>query len=58
MNLGALLVLIKLAQEIGITTIGAEDKEYGFKPKCSSGYYAYRDPATGDWSCQRTPTGR
>jgi len=30
----------------------------GFKPKCSPGYYAYRNPQTGNWSCQIISGGR
>jgi len=30
----------------------------GVKPKCQPGYYAYRNPQSGNWSCRSIPTGR
>jgi len=30
----------------------------GTKPKCNPGYYAYRNPQSGQWSCRSIPTGR
>jgi len=67
MNIGALIVLFKLLQDAGValSPIGppAPPPPNGIdpteiKPKCSPGYYAYKNPTTGFWSCLVIPKGR
>jgi len=58
MNLGALLILVKLFQEIGIPSPGVEGQEYEIKPNCGVGTYAYKDPLSGKYSCVKIPKGR
>ena len=68
MNLGALLVWLKLAQDSGFTvspktngpTTPTEENPQNvpIKPICGPGHYAYKDPLSGLWSCLRIPGGR
>jgi len=39
---------------------GKTDNGYdpGTKPKCNPGYYAYRNPQSGQWSCRVIAGGR
>jgi hypothetical protein len=66
MNLGALLVWLKLAQDSGFTvspkteptTPTENPQNVSIKPICGPGHYAYKDPLSGLWSCLRIPGGR
>jgi len=69
MNIGALIVLVKLFQDaVGVSIIGPpapNDKEIptavALKPICGLGLYAYQHPIgpnKGRWSCLVIPKGR
>jgi len=69
MNIGALIVLIKLLQDAGVgqevSPIGPpvpQDTDIptnvSIKPLCGPGRYAYKEPLTGLWSCLVIPKGR
>jgi len=68
MNLGSLLIMLKLAMDSGFTvspkangptTPTVPEYEYTeIKPKCGPGHYAYKDPFTELWSCVPIPPGR
>jgi len=64
MNLGAVLVLVKLFQEIGMEAItvgppAPPPAPYAkVRPTCSPGYFAYQHPRTGFWTCKLIPKGR
>ena len=68
MNVGAALVLLKLAMDSGFsvspktngpTTPTPENPQnVSIKPICGPGHYAYKDPLSGLWSCLRIPGGR
>ena len=61
MNLGAALVLLKLAQEIGMPGEAPKavvGKIYDVPPNCPPGYYAYQHPRTGKYTCKPIPKGR
>ena len=66
MNLGPLIVLLKLLQEAGaeVSPIGPpapngneEVKDPEIKPICPPGHYASKD-TFGHWSCVPIPKGR
>jgi len=65
MNLGALLILLKLVGDIGVlpTEVGPPpppvDVEYTeIKPICGPGKYAYKHPDLNIWTCLPIPKGR
>jgi hypothetical protein len=67
MNLGAALVLLKLAMDSGFTVSPITEpttptpenpQNVSMKPICGPGHYAYKDPLSGLWSCVRIPGGR
>ena len=65
MNIGAALVLLKLAMDSGFTvspktepTTPTVPTNVPTKPVCGRGYYAYKNPSTGLWSCLLIPGGR
>ena len=69
MNVGAALVLLKLAMDSGFTVspktepttptvVYDPDIPTVIKPICGPGHYAYKEPLTGLWSCLRIPGGR
>ena len=64
MNIGAVLVLLKLLKDAGeaVSPIGPPAPPEGpyqeVKPMCSPGYYAYQHPRTGMWTCKPIPKGR
>ena len=65
MNVGAALVLLKLAMDSGFTvspkTNGPTTPTVEYtevKPTCGPGKYAYKDPLSGLWSCVTIPGGR
>ena len=62
MNIGAILVLVKLFQDaVGpVSLVGppAPNEYTEIKPTCGPGKYAYKDPLSGLWSCVDIPKGR
>jgi len=68
MNIGAMLVLVKLFQDaVGVSIIGPPAPKdvvpttvtnVPGKPICGLGHYAYQNPSTGLWSCLVIPKGR
>ena len=65
MNVGAALVLLKLAMDSGFTvspktepTTPTAPTDVSIKPTCGPGRYAYQDPFTKLWSCVLIPGGR
>jgi len=69
MNLGSLLVLAKLFTDaLGPVSLVGPPAPNGdvpdvptnvsSRPICGLGYYAFKDPSTGLWSCLIIPTGR
>lgn len=61
MNLGPLIVLFRLFGTSGaVSPNGPAEvpKDVIFKPTCPRGYFAYKDPLTGNWSCLLIPKGR
>jgi len=68
MNIGAMLVLVKLFQDaVGpVSPIGPPAPKEDVpvptnvpgKPICGLGHYAYQNPSTGLWSCLVIPKGR
>ena len=65
MNLGAVLVLLKLAMDSGFTvspktepTTSENPQNVSIKPLCGPGHYAYFNFNTGLWSCLVIPKGR
>jgi len=68
MNIGALIVLLKLLKDAGVVSplvIGPPAPDIPdiptnvpLKPICGSGRYAYREPSSGLWSCLVIPKGR
>ena len=65
MNVGAALVLLKLAMDSGFTvspktepTTSENPQNVPIRPVCGPGHYAYKDPFTDLWSCVRIPGGR
>ena len=65
MNIGAMLVLVKLFQDV----VGVSPSVIGpptpkdvapseIKPICGPGKYAYQNPDTGLWFCRARPPGR
>ena len=67
MNLGAALVLLKLAMDSGFTVSPKTEpttrkfenpQDVSIKPLCGPGHYAYKDPLSGLWSCLQIPGGR
>jgi len=68
MNLGAVLIMLKLVGDIGIlptsiigppppSTPNGEDKDPNVKPNCGPGKYAAKNPS-GFWVCLDIPKGR
>jgi len=60
MNVGAALVLLKLAMDSGFTV---SPKTNGpttptVKPTCGPGFYASFNTSTDSWECVRIPGGR
>ena len=66
MNVGAALVLLKLAMDSGFTvspktngpTTPTVPTDVEIRPTCGPGRYAYQDPFTKLWSCVLIPGGR
>jgi len=65
MNIGAVLVLLKLLKDAGgVSPIGppapppTPGKYQEVKPICSPGQFAYQHPRTGMWTCKPIPPGR
>jgi len=68
MNLGAALVLLKLALDSGFTVSPKTNgpttptpenpQNVSMKPLCGPGHYAQFDFNTDTWSCLRIPGGR
>ena len=66
MNVGAALVLLKLAMDSGFTvspqtngpTTSENPQNVAIRPLCGPGHYAYKDPFTDLWSCVKIPGGR
>jgi len=68
MNIGAVLVLLKLWKDAGVAVspIGppapppapGKYEARDVKPMCSPGYFAYQHPRTGFWTCKPIPKGR
>jgi hypothetical protein len=66
MNVGSLLVLLKLAMDSGFTvspkteptTPTANPQNVTTKPNCGPGHYAKFNWNTGLWSCVMIPGGR
>jgi hypothetical protein len=71
MNIGAVLVLLKLIKDAGVAVspigppappTGVEAFETGgyqeVRPMCGPGKYAYQHPRTGMWTCKPRPPGR
>ena len=61
MNLGPLIVLFRLFGTSGsVSPNGPAEvpKDVIFKPQCPRGYFAHKDPSTGNWSCLLIPKGR
>ena len=68
MNLGAVLIMLKLVGDIGILptsdigpppppTANGEDRDPDVKPNCGPGKYAAKNPS-GFWVCLDIPKGR
>jgi len=66
MNLGALLIMLKLVGDIGILPtqdIGPPPPPVTYEytevqPTCGPGKFAYKDPFTKLWTCVVIPPGR
>ena len=69
MNVGAALVLLKLAMDSGFTVSPKQepttptvvydpDIPTEIKPMCGPGRYAYQNPSTKLWFCALIPGGR
>jgi len=65
MNLGPMIVLLKLIKDVGdVSPIGppAPPPPSGgyqeVKPMCGPGKFAYQHPRTGLWTCKPRPSGR
>jgi len=57
MNLGALIALLKLAQDTERARPGKVGVTYEIKPSCGPGTYATKT-AQGNWVCVPIPKGR
>jgi len=57
MNLGAIITLLKLAQDTERARPGREGVTYEIKPSCGPGTYATKT-AQGKWVCVPIPKGR
>ena len=65
MNLGSLLIMLKLVGDIGVlpTEVGPPPPPVTYeyteiRPICSPGKAPYKDPNTGLWTCIVIPGGR